>query len=136
MRSIVLHRGAQADLEALWDEDSDAAAAIYALLQEVKGNQALLDVLTTHDFGAHGTNRFHVSEWTAEQRKGRNLWRLKIWELEDQGIRYRVVYAFDPRLHRHFVLGIVDRDFNYDESDSRAQRILAAYDRLDIPKYR
>jgi len=136
VRSIVLHRGARADLETLWDEDPDAAGAIYALLQEIKGNQALLDALTTHDFGAQGTKRFHVSEWTAQQRKGRNLWRLKVWELDEQGIRYRVVYAFDPRIRRHFVLGIVDRDFNYDESDPRTRRILEAYDRIDIPKYR
>jgi hypothetical protein len=133
--SIVLHRGAHADLEAIWDEDPDSAAKIYALLQEVKGSQALLDALTTHDFGAHATQRFHVSRWLAQQRKGRNLWRLKVWGLNQHGIRYRVVYAFDPRIHRHFILGIVNRDFDYDESDPRTRRILEAYDRLDIPEY-
>jgi hypothetical protein len=134
--TIVLHRAAQADLEDIWESEPEIAAGIYAVLQEAKANQSVLDTFTSHDFGAHGTDRYHVSLWAAQQNKGRNLWRLKIWELEKHAIRYRVVYAFDPRIHRYFVLGIFNRDFNYDEADARTQRVLQAYDRLDIPSYR
>jgi len=35
-----------------------------------------------------------------------------------------------------YVLGIFNRDFNYDETDARTRRVLQAYDRLDIPSYR
>ena len=50
--------------------------------------------------------------------------------------RYRVVYALDPRVSRYYVLGVFTRDFNYDASDPRSQRVLALYDELDIPSYR
>ena len=136
MATIVLHRGADADIDAIWDDEPQIAAAILALLQEAKGNQLVLDTFTSHDFGAYGTEPYHVSVWAAQQRRGRNLWRLKIWELEKHAIRYRVVYAFDPRIHRYYVLGVFNRDFDYDESDPRTQRVLAVYDRLNIPEYR
>ena len=135
MYSIVLHRGAKVDLDELWVSDPLAAGAIYALLQEAKANQRVLETFTSHDFGAHETDRYHVAAWAEQQRKGRNLWRLKIWRLEHHGVRYRVVYALDPRKQRYFVLGIFSRDFDYDETDARTQRVLEVYDRLDIPRY-
>jgi hypothetical protein len=48
---------------------------------------------------------------------------------------YRIVYTLDPRKQRHFVLGVFSRDFDYDETDARTQRVLEVYDRLDIPRY-
>jgi len=133
--TIVLHRAAKADLEELWDSAPEVAAGIFAVLEEAKQNQAVMETLTTHDFGAYQTDRYHVSVWAAQQSKGRNLWRLKIWEFERHAIKYRVIYAFDPRIQRYFVLGVFDRDFNYDESDARTKRVIEAYDRLDIPSY-
>ena len=96
MYSIVLHRGAKADLDDLWVSDPFAAATIYALLQEAKANQRVLETFSSHDFGAYETDRYHVAAWAEQQRKGRNLWRLKIWQLERHGVRRRVVYALGP----------------------------------------
>lgn len=104
-------------------------------LQEVQGDQHLLDMLTAQNYGSDRAEKFHVTKWVQQQRRGRNLWRLKIWDLESQGIRYRVVYALDPRIQRYYILGIVHRNFDYDESDPRTRRILAEYDTLDIPTY-
>jgi hypothetical protein len=134
--TIVIHRGAVADLDALWDVDPEAAATITALLQEAKANQEILDSFTSQDFGAHGAKPYSVLRWSAQQRQGRNLWRLKIWDLERVRSAYRVVYGFDPQKQRYYVLGVFHRDFNYDESDPRTQRVLQAYDRLEIPDHR
>jgi hypothetical protein len=134
--TIVLHRGAQSDLDALWESDPESAAIILALLQEAKANHEVIDTFSSQDFGFGGTKPYNVQRWAAQQDKGRNLWRLKIWELERVRARYRVVYAFNPRIQRYYVLGVFDRDFNYDESDQRTQRVLEVYDRLDIPEYR
>jgi hypothetical protein len=133
--SIVLHSGAKADFDDLWAKDPESAGVIYALLQEAKGNQRVLETFTSHDFGAYETDRYHVAAWAQQQRKGRNLWRLKIWQLEHHRVRYRIVYAFDPRKQRYFVLGILPRDFDYDETDARTRRVLEAYERLNIPRY-
>src|SRR5208283_3034191 len=124
--SLVVHEDAELDLDDLWELDEEATADIVALREQAPSDQELLDNLTVKDFGRHRTEEIHVDQWVEQQRKGRNLWRLKIWDLQDRGIHYRVVYALDPRLSRYHVLGIVDRDFDYDENDERTKRILVA----------
>lgn len=130
MFKLYVHEHAQADLEELWSADLAAAARIAALLQELKGNQDLLDRLTQHDFGRNGTAAFHVSMFQEQQRKGRNLWRVKLWDLEHQGLSYRVVYAFVAQKHIYHVLAIAPRRFNYDERHPLTQRIIRDCDEL------
>jgi mRNA-degrading endonuclease RelE of RelBE toxin-antitoxin system len=133
--SIVIHTAAKQDLAEIGLDDPDTENDIYALLQEVKGSQELLCALTIKDFGLTRDSDFHVDLWTAQQQKGRNLWRLKLWDLEDLGIRYRVIYAFDNRISRYFVLAVLHRDFNYDETHPRCKQLIEVYDRLGIPSY-
>jgi hypothetical protein len=134
--SIRLHRSALADLDSIWESEPESAAAIEALLQEARANAAILDSFTIHKFGADHVEPYQVSKWMGQQHKGRNLWAIKIWELEDKWPKYRIVYAFHPQTHVHYVLGVFTRDFNYDESDERTQRVLAVYERLQIPEYK
>lgn len=132
---LLVASGAQSDLEALWSSDPESARVLEATLQQIKSNQLLLESLTIKDFGAHGTENIHVDTWLDQQRRGRNLWRFKHWELESKGRRYRVVYALDSRLSRYYVLGIFSRDFNYDVNDARTLRVIASYDELGIPSW-
>lgn len=130
MPRLYLHTDAKADLAAIGGHDFPTAARIYALLEQIKADADLLDRLTQHDFGADGTADFHVSMWKNQQNKHkRNLWRLKAWDLEEQRIRYRVVYAFEPATGDIFVLGVTSRrTFNY-EDDEFTKRVIACYDR-------
>lgn len=133
--SITVHEDAETDLDEIWELDEDVAAEIIALLEQAKTDQELLDSLTIKDFGAYGTEKIHVDKWLDQQKKGRNLWRVKLWELEDRGIRYRIIYALDPRCSRYHVLGILPRGFDYVANDERTKKLLAAYDELGIPNY-
>lgn len=130
MFSLQIHEDAEADLETLYRRSPRVAARILALLQEVEANQDLLDRLTQQNFGRDHTADFHVARWIEQWNKGKNLWRLKLWDLEDKGIRYRVVYAFVPQHSRYHVLGIVPRSFNYEEDHPLTIRILAAREAL------
>jgi hypothetical protein len=131
-----IHQSAQADLAAIGREDPDTENDIYALLQEIKGSPRLLESLSIRDFGALRDERFSVDAWAAQQRDGRNLWRLKFWELEGLKIRYRILYALDPRTSLYTVLAVLHRDFNYDSTQARVQQLLDDYDALGIPAYR
>lgn len=133
--SLALHRSAERDLEQLEAVDPDARDELYALLQEIRGSQALLESLTVRDFGLPGSERFNVQPWQAQQQRGRNLWRLKCWDLENLGLRYRVIYALDPRVSRYYVLAVLPRSLAYDEQHPRVRELLAVYDRLGIPHY-
>lgn len=128
MLRLFVHIDAEDDLERLWVRAPDAAARIAAILEELAGNQDLLDRLTQHDFGSYHTADFQVSKWSEQWKNGKNLWRLKVWDLEDQGLQYRVVYAFLPSKSQYHVLGIVPRSFNYESGNELTQRILRAYE--------
>jgi len=128
--SLVVHTDAEDDLEELWRTAEDVAAAISVLLDELQGSQELLDALTVHDFGARGSEDFHVSKVSKFWDNGKDIWRIKIWDLEEQGLRYRVIYAYERGKKRYYVLGILPRATAYDSNDPRIRRILSAYEDL------
>lgn len=70
---LFVHRDAETDLEKLWEGAPLAAARIGVLLEELEGNQDLLDRLTQHDFGNYRSADFHVSKWLNQWNKGRDL---------------------------------------------------------------
>ena len=130
MLHLFIHRDAVADLVALRAVDGRSAARILALLETLKDDPDLLDRLTQHEYGRGRVAEIHVSRWIEQWNKGRNLWRLKIWDLEGKGVRQRIVYAFEPTTGKHHVLGVVPREFNYDSDHPLSRRIFAAYDDL------
>ena len=133
---LLIAPDARRDLDRLWETDPNCAVVLENMLEQIAADQRLLDALTIRDFGAHRTAAFHVDQWIEQQRRGRNLWRLKHWELEGRGKRYRVIYALDPRVSRYYVLGVFPREFNYESKDERTRRVIDAYESLGIPTWR
>lgn len=132
MYRLFIHSDAELDLEALWDTEPIAAARIAVLLDGVRADQDLMDRLTQHDYGAHATAPFHVSKWQTQWKRGKDLWRLKDWDLEAQRLQYRVPYAYMRGKQHYHVLGVLHRSkVNYDDPDHPiTRRILRAYDGL------
>ena len=127
MFSLIVHTDAEQDLEGLWSSDAKAAATILAFLEELGGDQDLLDRLTQHDYGHRKDAAIHVSKWFEFWNKGKDLWRLKIWSLEREGRQYRVIYAYVPSRREYQILAIAPRDFDYDIHHPLSQRLLRAY---------
>lgn len=127
MIALFVHDDAKADLLALRVSEPQAAGRILALLEQLEGDPDLLDRLTQHDYSSAD---IHVSRWQSQWRKGRNLWRLKVWDLESKGIHYRIIYAFEPKKQHYHVLAIAPREFDYDADHPIGQRILRAYEEL------
>ena len=130
MPQLLLLENAKRDLAAISLEAPRLALRLGTLLQELNADETLLEMLTAHDFGSDKRAAFQVSRWQEHWRRGRDLWRLKFWELEDQGIPYRVIYALKRGTGNLYVLAMVNRDFNYDTNHLITQRILRAYDDL------
>ena len=130
MFALDIHSDAQADLDDLWKTAPKAAARIVAILQEIQGNQKLLDSLLDQDFGADQSEKFHVSKWHGLWNQKLDIWRFKVWDLERDRLPYRVIYAYEIARRHFHVLGIFHRDFNYDPLDARSKRILKAYEVL------
>lgn len=130
MARLLIHADAEEDLRNLVATDSRLAARLLALLQEVEGDPNLLAMLTAQDFGTDQRELFHAGRWQEFWQKGMDLWRLKFWELEHQGIAYRVVYALKRGTGEHHVLAVVHRSFDYDPGHPITRRVLSAYDDL------
>jgi hypothetical protein len=133
--SLALHIDAEADLDRIYEEDEDAGADIEVFLEEAKNNQETLDNLTRKGYVQYGESPFSVTEWEEAKRLKYNLWRIKLLWLEGPATQYRIVYAFHPIEYRYYILGIVNRNFNYDLKHERSEQILAAYSALNIPRY-
>lgn len=121
---------AESDLDELWEDEktADAAAEIEVFLEEARDDQNLLDLLTVHDFGSRPLKgRMHVSKWFEYWNQGADLWRVKLWCLEDIGLKYRIVYAYERTKQTYHILAIVERDWDYDSAHPITNRILASY---------
>jgi hypothetical protein len=127
---LLICRDAKADLAQLAQSEPRLAARLVVLLQEIQADRALLDMLTVHDLGAGGREAFHVSRWEEHWHQDKDIWRLKFWELEHQGLPYRVIYALKRGTGDHHVLAVAHRDFDYEPNHPTTQRILRAYEEL------
>lgn len=126
MYKLVLHPSAEKiDLATLWQSSPEVAAEIAATLELIRDDQDLLDSLTDHGFGSDGSALIQVSKWQQYWRRDLDLWRFKIWNLENLGLRYRVIYYYAIRERCYYVLAIVQRDFDYDPKHEVTQRILS-----------
>ncbi len=133
--SLALHSDAEADLDHIYEEDEDAGSDIAVFLEEAKNNQETLDNLTRKGYVQYGEWPFSVDEWEEAKRSRYNLWRVRLLWLDGAASKYRIIYAFHTVEYRYYILGIVNRNFNYDLQHERSKQILAACDALNIPRY-
>lgn len=130
--SLTIHPDAAADLRRLMEIDKFAAGKVLALLQQAKQDPKIIDSLLDHDFGEDHSAAYHVSKWFAFWNAGYNIWRLKIWMEPKGSLRYRIVYAYQPKTLQYHVLAIVHRDFDYKSDHEITSRIRKAYNDLGI----
>jgi len=130
--SLSIHPDAVDDIRRLTTTDRFAAGKVVALLQQAKVDPAIIDSLLDHDFGADYAAAYHVSKWLDFWNVGYNIWRLKIWTEPKGSLRYRIVYAYEPKSLQYHVLAVVHRDFDYKRDHEITNRILKAYKDLGL----
>jgi len=132
MYRISIHDDAKDDLRQIQTIDAVSANRIAVILQQIKADPDLLDRLLEHDFGPEGGAPFNVQKYLTFWRKGLDVWRLKIWDDPKRLLPYRVIYAYDygHNGNNFYVLGVVDRDFDYDGNHPTVKRIIATYRNL------
>jgi hypothetical protein len=133
MYTLEVHPDAAQDIKELLQSDRRSTLKTVAFLQDLRGNQDLLDRLSQHDFHHHNIPEFHVSRFSSQWDRGLNLWRIKFWDEEGRILRQRVFYAYDPANDVYWVLGVFRRDDAlYRRDDPRTARLLAAYESLEL----
>lgn len=131
MFELAITEEAEAQLDALWESDPDAAADLTVILEEVRDDQEVLSAMRVHQ---RKEGRFHVSRFLSLYAKSMNVWRLKayIMEREHDLLSYRIIYAFDNRDCTYHVLGFMHRDQNYEKDKQFTGRIQSIYRRLGL----
>lgn len=126
---LAIHQSASDDLAGLAADVStqQVAAKVFELFRELRANPSLLANLLDHGYC---TSYIDISKFQQFWRQGQDLWRLKLWELEDAGLPYRIIYAYDSQSYRFHILAVVHRNFNYDDTHPTTQRILRDYGAL------
>ncbi|MHB8254011.1 MAG: hypothetical protein ACYDEV_10025 [Acidiferrobacter sp.] len=134
MYTLIVDTDAENDLGALKRANKKAWALVVAFIEQAKADQDLLDRLSQDHY--HDDD-YNIRRWIQEWRNGLNLFRLRILALDDLGVAYRIIYAFDPcpRPQCYYVLGVIPRSFGYDPNDHRTKRIRDAYERLGITRF-
>lgn len=133
--AIIVTVEARKELAALKSNDLECYSAIVELLRQFHESQELLaDLMDVHtDSGGDPT--FEVKLFEHGQRKGYNLYILKFYTLEDGPLAsHRVIYSSSPLEGKYHVLGIVDRDLDYDRNPAWIQAIFARYDNAGVPR--
>lgn len=130
--SLSIHPDAAADLRRLMETDKFAAGKVLALLQQAKHDPKIIESLLDHNFGEDHSAAYHVSKWFEFWNAGYNIWRLKIWMEPKGSLRYRIVYAYEPKTFQYHVLAIVHRDFDYKKDHDITRRINKAYNDLGL----
>ncbi|MBP5948221.1 MULTISPECIES: hypothetical protein [unclassified Pseudomonas] len=136
MYELIVGDDATGDLEEILEENAPAAYRLGVFLQELGCDQDLLEKLSWDQYGGKphlpelGAT-FSVSKVYSLYRTGKNIWRLRDFELSKEGFEYRIIYAYIPSKDLYFVLAVVERAFNYDPNHPVTQRVLDAYKQLE-----
>lgn len=131
MFDLKIHRHFGEDILELKRTDPAAAAEIRVHLEELKGDQEKLATLLEHDHGADQTANYHVSWWWAQWKmEKRDLWRTKIWCIENRRSKYRLIYAYIKATRTFVFLAIAPRSFDYEADHYISRRVIDDYDRL------
>lgn len=122
------------DIKVVGVSSKNAATKIVALLEQLNTNQELLGYLLEHNHGEPDEDLFNVSKWQAYWKNGYDLWRLKLFNLENVGLRYRIIYAYalENSIQTFYILAIVHRDFDYDPTHEITKRLIHSYVELGI----
>lgn len=122
------------DIRVVSVSSKNAATKIVALLEQLNTNQELLGYLLEHNHGEPDKDLFNVSKWQAYWQNGYDLWRLKLFDLENVGLRYRIIYAYalENGIQTFYILAIVHRDFDYDPIHEITKRLIHTYIELGI----
>ena len=134
---IRVHNDATADLRDIRTNDPTGFNRLVALIEQLKADPALGHKLLEHRYGDDRSGLISVQKWVSVYSRVERLpvWRLKSWDLEGTGLRYRLIYLYYWRDRSYNILAIVRRDaINYDDPHHPLRRRIIAAIHADFPR--
>ena len=126
---------AKEEIRNLFKTDENQAGRLFAVIEELIKNCVSIDDLTYPGFECKDFNVDAI--WSIQNKMLRNMWRLKIFGFTKKAkfnLRYRVIYAPDYQRNTIHILGLMERDVNYEEDKEFIAEIIRRYDCLGLSK--
>jgi len=114
---IHIHDDATDDLLGIKEDCSEDFFKLLAFLEQLKNDSTLMDGLLDHGFGEDKEQTVSVKKWFSILHTERfPVWRLRAWELEAEGLKYRIIYLYYWPNKEFIILAIVHRgNLDYDD---------------------
>lgn len=132
---IEVHNDATADLKQIAAVDSVAFNALIAFIQQLKIDPALGGKLLDHGYGQDGCAVMSVMKWHSIHNHERQpVWRVKVLDLEKQGLRYRIIYFYYWRDKTYYIMAVVPRqEIDYDDREQPLRQRVLRRIRTEFP---
>jgi len=130
MPRLIVQPSAEADLDELYEIDEEAAATINVLLDEIYGNEQLIELLCRDRVARREDPAFDNERFIELWNDGYTIYRLKMWDFDGALIPYRVLHAYDGRTDCTHILAILPREHSYDTAHEKVRRCVGDYDAL------
>ena len=133
LRVDIISEAEQEILELL-EADAEQGSRLVAVIEELTDSYDI-DDLTEQGYYFED---FNVDcFWHMQNEHQRNVWRLKIFGIDNDGsdftLNHRVIYAPDRLRNTVHVLGIMERNLDYENDKDFIEKIKIRYDRLGLP---
>ena len=133
---IRIHNDATSDLIKIRTSDPIAFSRLIAFLEQLQADPGLVLRLLEHKFGNDRSEPISVMKWLDVQKREKlPVWRVKSWDLERSGLRYRLIYCYNWPDQTYNVMAIVHRDeLDYDNPAHPIRQRIAGRVRRDFPR--
>lgn len=132
---IRVHNEAVEDLRNIRVAAPADAGKLVALIQQLKADPSLQAQMHQRDSGEDRQGPIGVKRWSTMYRETRQkpVYRMRAWDLEKQGLNYRLLYIFDWTDQSFNILAVVARaGLDYDDSNHPIRQRIAACIRRDF----
>jgi hypothetical protein len=134
MSVFIIAKELEADLDRLFETDSEEATAADLLLELLYEGNVDLDNLHPPETVYRHNPTFEFKRFTEAHQQGLNAYILKYWD-PDHGhlCNHRILVGCNPATDRYYALTIPARDRSYDTGSSDFQEFVHRYKLCGVP---
>ena len=121
------------DLNDIALRSADDKYFILSILEDIENDPRAAARLLDEGAWPIGSDLVDVMPFRFFFRKGYDVWRMKIYELGEDLLPYRLIYAYDYRLREIYILAVMHRRVDYQNDPKFTARIRAACLALNLP---
>ncbi len=135
LNRVYVHNDATDDLKKIQAVDPTGFNCLVALIDQMRTDPALVAKLLDHGYGRDQSEDVSVMKWMDIERIERTIvWRIKFWDLEDKGLKYRIFYFYYFRDLSYNIMAVLPRDeIDYDDPNHPTRKRIIRRIREEFP---